>query len=213
MLELGVKITLAYALGAIMGGLIVGYVRGGVDIRKVGSGNVGGTNALRTQGKGFAFFVMLIDVGKGILAVAFLPPLDIPGIGIDPEIDRALMTCAIGLAAVVGHVFPVWADFRGGKGGATAAGLLAYLAPAVAAPVIGAWLVVVFFTGYVGIATVSAAWFAAVYIGIAGLPEQRALLVFAVLLAAFITYTHRSNLRRMWEGTESRFGRFFGLIK
>jgi glycerol-3-phosphate acyltransferase PlsY len=210
MLELGVKITLAYALGAIMGGLVVGRVHGGVDLRKTGSGNVGGTNALRTQGKLFAFFVMLIDVGKGILAVAFLPPHAFPGIGIDPEIDRELMTYSIGLAAVVGHVFPVWADFRGGKGGATAAGLLAYLAPSVAVPVIGAWLVVVFFTGYVGIATVSAAWFAAVYIAIAGLPEQQAFFVFAVLLGAFITYTHRGNLRRMWDGTESRFGRFFG---
>ena len=211
MLELGVKITLAYAVGAIMGGLVVGYVRGGVDIRAVGSGNVGGTNALRTQGKAFAFFVILIDVGKGIVAVAFLPLLRFPGIGFDPEIDRELLTYAVGLAAVVGHVFPVWADFRGGKGGATAAGLLAYLAPAVAVPVIGAWLVVVFFTGYVGLATVSAAWLGAVYVALTGLPEQRSFLIFASLLAAFITYTHRGNLRRMWDGTESRFGRFFGL--
>ena len=211
MLELGVKITLAYALGAIMGGLVVGYARGGVDIRTVGSGNVGGTNALRTQGKVFAFFVMLIDVGKGIIAVAFLPLLQLPGIGIDAEIDRELMTYAIGLAVVVGHVFPVWADFRGGKGGATAAGLLVYLAPAVAVPVFGAWLAMIFFTGYVGIATVSAAWLGAVYLALTALPEQRALLIFASLLAAFITYTHRGNLRRMWDGTESRFGRFFGL--
>jgi len=211
MLELGVKITLAYALGAIMGGLVVGYVRGGVDIRAVGSGNVGGTNALRTQGKAFAFFVMLIDVGKGIVAVAFLPQLAFPGIGFDPEIDRELLTYAVGLAAVAGHVFPVWADFRGGQGGATAAGLLAYLAPAVAVPVIGAWLVVVFFTGYVGIATVSAAWLGAVYVALTGLPEEQSLLIFVSLLAAFITYTHRGNLRRMWDGTESRFGRFFGL--
>jgi glycerol-3-phosphate acyltransferase PlsY len=211
MLELGVKITLAYALGAVMGGLVVGYVRGGVDIRRSGSGNVGGTNALRTQGKLFAFFVMLIDVGKGIVAVAFLPMLDLPAIGIDPEVDRDLLTYAIGLAAVVGHVFPVWADFRGGKGGATAAGLLAYLAPTVAVPVIGAWIAVVFFTGYVGIATVSAAWLGAAYIAITNLPGERALFVFAVLLAAFITYTHRGNLRRMWDGTESRFGRFFGI--
>ena len=211
MLELGVKITLAYALGAIMGGLVVGYVRGGVDIRAVGSGNVGGTNALRTQGKTFAFFVMLIDVGKGIIAVAFLPLLRFPGIGLDPEIDRELLTYAVGLAAVVGHVFPVWADFRGGKGGATAAGLLAYLAPAVAVPVVGVWLAVVFFTGYVGIATVSAAWVSPIYLAFTAWPEQRSFLIFASLLAAFITYTHRGNLRRMWDGTESRFGRFFGL--
>jgi glycerol-3-phosphate acyltransferase PlsY len=211
MLELGIKLTLAYGLGAVLGGLVIGALRGGVDLREVGSGNVGGTNALRTQGKWFALAVMLIDVGKGIVAVAFIPTLPLPGVGVDPEIDRELLTYAVGLAAIVGHVFPVWFEFRGGKGGATAAGLLCYFAPWTAVPVIGAWLAVIFFTGYVGIATVSAAWLAAVYVGLTGLPQQHAFFAFTVLVAVLITYTHRGNLRRMRAGTESRFGRFFGL--
>jgi glycerol-3-phosphate acyltransferase PlsY len=129
MLELGIKFTLAYGLGAVMGGLVVGYLRGRVDIRNVGSGNAGGTNALRTQGKWFALWVMLIDIGKGIAAVVWVPALVIPAIGIDAEINRDLVVYAVAYAAVLGHVFPVWFGFRGGKGGATAAGLLCYFAP------------------------------------------------------------------------------------
>src|SRR5690606_15794244 len=122
MIELGLKFTLAYLLGSVLGSLVVGYLKGGVDIRKVGSGNAGGTNALRTQGKWFALWVMVIDVGKGILAAAVLPGLELPGVGVDPDVSRDLVLYAVALGAIVGHVFPVWFDFRGGKGGATAAG-------------------------------------------------------------------------------------------
>jgi acyl phosphate:glycerol-3-phosphate acyltransferase len=211
MLELGLKFTLAYGLGAVMGSLVVGYLRGGVDIRTVGSGNPGGTNALRTQGKVFALGVMIIDVGKGILAVAVLPLLAIPGLGLDPEVPRELVVYAVGLAAVLGHVFPIWFGFRGGKGGATAAGLLCYFSPVAAAVVIGVWLGIVFFSGYVGIATVTGAITAAVYVGLTGLPGQEGLFAFACLTAVLIAYTHRGNLKRMLAGTESRFGRYFGL--
>ena len=211
MLELGIKVTLAYALGAVMGGLVVGYLGGGVDLRNVGSGNVGGTNALRTQGKAFALWVMLIDVGKGIVAVALIPRLTLGDLAPDPEIDRDLVTYAVAYAAIVGHVYPIWFEFRGGKGGATAAGLLCYFSPWAAVVVIATWVAVVFFTGYVGIATVSAAVLAAVYVGLTDLPEQHAFFVFTSLVALLIVYTHRSNLRRMLAGTESRFGRFFGL--
>ena len=81
MIELGLKFTVAYLIGSLLGSLIVGYLRGGVDIRKLGSGNPGGTNALRTQGKWFAVWVMLIDVGKGIAAVTILPTLNLLGPG------------------------------------------------------------------------------------------------------------------------------------
>ena len=142
MVELGLKLTLAYLIGSVIGSLVVGYFRGGVDIRTVGSGNAGGTNALRTQGKAFAFWVMVIDIGKGILAAAVIPDLDVPGVGFDPEIDRGLVLYGVAFAAIVGHVFPIWFGFRGGKGGATAAGLVLYLAPSVGIAVIGVWLVV-----------------------------------------------------------------------
>jgi acyl phosphate:glycerol-3-phosphate acyltransferase len=207
MVELGLKLTLAYLLGSVLGSLVVGHFRGGVDIRALGSGNAGGTNALRTQGKAFAFWVMVIDVGKGILAAATIPDLDIPGVGFDPEVDRALVLYGVSFAAIVGHVFPIWFGFRGGKGGATAAGLVIYLAPSPAVALIGAWLLVVLLTGFVGLATISAGLASVVFVGLTGLPEESGLFVYACCNAALLTYTHRGNIRRMLNGTEPRFTR------
>ena len=205
MIELGLKVTLAYLLDSVLGSLLVGFFRGGVDIRKLGSGNAGGTNALRTQGKVFALWVMLIDIGKGILAAAVIPPLVIPGVGIDESVDRSLVLYCVAFAAILGHVFPVWFGFRGGKGGATAAGLICYLAPPAALPVLGSWLLVVFTTGFVGLATIGAALIAVVFLGFTALPEQSGLFVFACGTAALLVYAHRGNIRRMLDGTESRF--------
>lgn len=213
MIELGLKFTLSYCLGSLLGSLLVGYVYGAQDIRSTGSGNAGATNALRAGGKLFALYVLIIDAGKGALAAAAIPGLAIPGIGLDAGVDRSLVLYAVGFAAILGHVFPVWFGFRGGKGGATAVGLLAYLAPSVALAAVGIWLLVVFLTGYVGIATVTAAVAAAAYVGWTHLPEQSGFFVFACLVALLIIYTHRSNLRRMLHGNEARFGRFFGLRK
>ena len=205
MIELGLKVTLAYLIGAVLGSLLVGFFYGGVDIRKAGSGNAGGTNALRTQGKVFASWVMVIDIGKGILAAAVIPPLAIPGVGIDPSVDRSLVLYGVAFAAISGHVFPVWFGFRGGKGGATAAGLLCYLAPATALPVLGSWLLIAFTTGFVGLATISASLVAVVFLGFTALPERSGLFLFACATAGLLIYAHRGNIRRMFDGTESRF--------
>jgi glycerol-3-phosphate acyltransferase PlsY len=205
MIELGLKVTLAYLLGSVLGSLLVGFCYGGVDIRKLGSGNPGGTNALRTQGKAFAFWVMLIDIGKGIFAAAAIPSLVLPGVGIDPGVDRGAVLHAVAFAVILGHVFPVWFGFHGGKGGATAAGLVCFLAPAAAVPVIGSWLLIVFLTGYVGLATISATLVAALVIGITALPERLDLFAWACATAALLIYAHRGNIYRMLDGTESRF--------
>ena len=207
MVELGLKLTLSYLIGSVIGSLVVGYFRGGVDIRTVGSGNAGGTNALRTQGKTFAFWVMVIDVGKGILATAVVPDLDVPGVGFDPEIDRGLVLYGVAFAAIVGHVFPIWFGFRGGKGGATAAGLVLYLAPSIGVVAIAAWLLVVLLTGFVGLATISAGLASVAVIGFTRLPAEPGLFAFAVCTAALLVYTHRGNIQRMSNGTESRFSR------
>jgi glycerol-3-phosphate acyltransferase PlsY len=208
MIELGIKFTLGYLLGSVLGSLVVGYFRGGVDIRKLGSGNAGGTNALRTQGKAFAFWVMAIDIGKGILAAAVLPALPLFHVAPDPAVDRDVILYAVAFAAIVGHVFPVWFGFRGGKGGATAAGLLIYLAPpALAFAIIGGWLLVVLVTGYVGLATISAAAVAAILVGMLLMPEQSGLFAFALATATLLIYAHRGNIQRMLNGTESRFAR------
>jgi glycerol-3-phosphate acyltransferase PlsY len=209
MSELGFKFTIAYLVGSVLGSMVVGYLRGGVDIRKAGSGNPGGTNALRTQGKWFALGVMIIDVGKGILAVAVVPGLDLPWVGYDPLLGRSLLSYSVAFAAILGHVFPVWFDFKGGKGGATAAGILFMFEPTVAPIVIGVWIAVVYLTGYVGLATMTASIGAAVIFAVFRLPEQHDLVLFATLVAVLIVYTHRGNFQRMMHGTESRFGSRF----
>jgi glycerol-3-phosphate acyltransferase PlsY len=205
MIELGLKVTLAYLLGSVLGSLLVGFFYGGVDIRKLGSGNAGGTNALRTQGKAFALWVMVIDIGKGILAAIAIPPLVLPGVGIDPSVDRSLLLYTVAFAAIVGHVFPVWFGFRGGKGAATAAGLVCYLAPLASLPMLGAWLLIVLTTGFVGLATISASLVAVVFLGATVLPEQSGLFLFGCATAGLLIYAHRGNIRRMLDGTESRF--------
>lgn len=204
MIELGLKFTAAYLLGSILGSLIVGQLRGGVDIRELGSRNAGGTNALRTQGKVFALWVMAIDVGKGILPVLLMPALEIPGVGIDTQVSRELITYAVGFGAILGHVYPLWYDFRGGKGGATAAGVLFALAPWLALPAIGIWFGVIVLTRYVGLATMSVVVGVSAYIGVTQLPDEYGLFVFSVLVASLILYTHRANIKRMLEGNENR---------
>jgi acyl phosphate:glycerol-3-phosphate acyltransferase len=208
MLELGLKFTLAYLLGSILGSLLVGQLRGGIDIRTVGSGNAGGTNALRTQGKMFALWVMIIDVGKGVLPVLIFPTLDIPGIGIDALVGRDIVAYAVGFAAILGHVYPLWYDFKGGKGGATAAGVLCVVAPSIAAPIIVCWFAVVIVSGFVGLATMSAAVGAAAYLGMTNPGGSYRLFVLAALIAGLIVFTHRANIVRMWNGDESRMSLF-----
>jgi len=208
MLELGLKFTLAYLVGSVLGSLVVGQLCGGVDIRRLGSGNAGGTNALRTQGKVFALWVMIIDVGKGVLPVMIFPTLSLPGVGIDPLVSREVIAYSVGFAAILGHVYPLWYDFKGGKGGATAAGVLCVVAPDLALPIIFTWFALIVVIGYVGLATMGTAAGAAAYIGIVGLPEDYLLFVLAVLIAALIVFTHRANIVRMWQGTENRMHLF-----
>lgn len=207
MIELGLKFTLAYMLGSVLGSLVAGKLRGGVDIRRLGSGNPGGTNALRTQGKVFALIVMVIDVGKGMLAVWLIPGLDLPFVGIDADVDRELLYYSVAFAVVLGHVYPVWFGFRGGKGGATAAGLLFVIEPTLAPAIILIWIAIVYFTGFVGLATMGATIAATLIFAALKLPEGPALVVFSACVSVLVLYTHRGNIRRMIEGTESRMYR------
>ena len=204
MLELGIKVLLSYLAGALNGALIVGKLAGGIDIRTLGSGNAGGTNALRTQGKWFAFRVMVIDVGKGYLPPWLLPTLALPGVPLDAEVSRLWLALACAGAAVVGHCYPVWFDFKGGKGAATAIGALLAIAPVLTLPALVVWCLVIATTGFVGLATMLAAAVLPAWVALTGLPEQRELFWFLVALALFIVYTHRDNIRRLREGRESR---------
>ncbi len=207
MLELGLKILLSYLLGSVNGSLVVGRLSGGIDIRQVGSGNPGGTNALRTQGKWFAFRVMLIDVGKGFLPAWLLPALAIPGVGMDAELSRSLLALACAGGAIFGHCYPVWHDFAGGKGAGTAVGALGCLMPELIPPGLAVFALVLVTTGFVGLATMTGAIALPVYLLAVHGGEPRELLWFLVMLAGFILFTHRSNIRRMLAGKESRWDR------
>jgi len=208
MLELGLKILLSYLLGSLSGSLITGRFYGGIDVRKVGSGNAGATNALRNFGWKFAFWVVLIDVAKGWLPAWLLPGLALPGIGLDAGLSRAWLAAACGAAAVVGHVWPLWFGFKGGKGAATLVGVLLALAPWLLVPVLSVWILTLILSGYVGLATVSAALSAPAALVLTGTAARSpALFAFALVMSLFVVYTHRSNLRRMHAGTEERIDR------
>ena len=106
MLELGVKFLISYFIGSLMGAIIIGRLRGGVDIRTMGSGNAGGTNALRTQGLMFALGVVVIDIGKGVVGAGVVPGLELPYVPADPDVSRTWLTLSCATAAIFGHVWP-----------------------------------------------------------------------------------------------------------
>jgi glycerol-3-phosphate acyltransferase PlsY len=203
-MEYPLKVLLAYLLGSVIGSLVVGRLRGGVDIRKMGSGNPGSTNALRTQGLKFGLWVIVIDVVKGVLAAALIPRLQLPFVApAGPELAAWLApSCA--LAAVVGHVFPAWHGFRGGKGVATLVGAYAGLELALLAPLVLSWLAVVVVSGFVGLSSIVAAVAMPVYLLMRDGAHLTPMLVFALSCAVLVAYTHRGNVKRMRAGDEPR---------
>ena len=207
MLELGVKILLAYLLGTLLGSLILGRLRG-VDIRSMGSGNAGATNALRTQGKLFGFLVLTVDIAKGLFTVWWLPTAALPAIGIDPDLPREWLTVACGFAVIVGHVYPVWFGFRGGKGAATMVGVVAGMELRLLVPLFVSWFLVLVLWGYVSLATMLSG--AALVVAVCILePDNVPLLSFCAVMTLFVVYTHRSNIARMRAGQESRVRRLW----
>ena len=167
--------------------------RVGIDVRKVGSGNVGAANVLRTTGLGRAVSVMALDVAKGALAV-FLAQITV----------GASLAALAGVAAIVGHIYPVWLRFVGGKGVAVAAGVFLALAPAATAVAFAVFLITVWMTRYVSLGSAAAAFTlppAAAMLGAAD-PVISA----ASGTAALILFRHRANLRRLAAGTERRMG-------
>lgn len=193
------KLALSYVIGSIMGSLLLGQFRG-VDIRTHGSGNAGGTNALRTQGKGFALGVIVIDIGKGWLAAAVVPVLTFVSAVPPPT----WLAYGCGAAAVIGHVFPIFYGFRGGKGAATLVGTLLCYAPILVLPLLGVFILTIMLTGYVGLATIVTTEAAMIAVAVVYQFDRLPLLIYAVLMSVVIMWTHRSNIVRMMNGTESR---------
>lgn len=212
MLEFALCLLAAYLLGSVNGSLVLGRWRG-VDIRTLGSGNAGGTNALRTQGPLFALGVIVIDVGKAWIAVRGLPVL----IDVETQPPEALawLACGCGALAVIGHVYPLFHGFRGGKGVATLLGTVLALSPVLLLGVLGVWLVTMALFGFVGLGSMVAtaglplmSWYA----GRIGWIEPDAvipLVSFGLFCAPFVLWTHRTNITRMLAGTEPRARRLW----
>ncbi|HEU5169732.1 MAG TPA: glycerol-3-phosphate 1-O-acyltransferase PlsY [Gemmatimonadales bacterium] len=197
MMSAFVWLLLSYLVGALPTSYLAARVFGGIDLREHGSRNLGATNVYRVLGWKYAIPVGLVDVAKGAL------PVWLFGERV-PELPLFPLFC--GLAAVVGHGFSVFVGFRGGKGVATAAGVVLALAPWALLAVTVVWVLVVWLTGYVSLGSVvSAALFPlAAWL----LHDARGVvLVSEVALAGFIIWKHRANLLRLAQGTENRFGR------
>ncbi len=185
----------SYLLGSVSGSLLLGRFRG-VDIRNQGSGNAGGTNAFRTQGFKFALGVVLIDIGKGLLA-AYL------ALRFSSTAYRDVLPLAAVLCAVIGHVWPVFHGFRGGKGAATLVGGLLLLLPAAVLILVAVWCLCLSLTGYVGLSTVLAGFSLLAFALISDAPMP--ILIFSALAAFLMLFTHRANMQRLLQKNEYRF--------
>ncbi|HET6204442.1 MAG TPA: glycerol-3-phosphate 1-O-acyltransferase PlsY [Planctomycetota bacterium] len=197
---------LGYVLGSIPFGYLLVRLRAGIDVRKVGSGNIGATNVGRVLGRGASFAVFLLDAGKGFAAARLVPLL----LGLDPRLSPVLG----GLAAIVGHCFPVFLGFRGGKGVATGSGVLLALDPAAFLAGALVWILLLALTRIVSLASIGMSLaYPLSFLArdpVKAVGERLPVFAGSVALAALILLRHRANLRRLFDGTEPRIGRTLG---
>ncbi|MED3623608.1 glycerol-3-phosphate 1-O-acyltransferase PlsY [Neobacillus thermocopriae] len=195
MIEMIVVLVLAYLLGSIPSGLIIGKVFYKTDIRQHGSGNLGGTNTFRTLGVKAGLAVTLADILKGTLAAA-LPNLF--AIDLHPLIP--------GVLAVLGHTYPIFAGFRGGKAVATSGGVLLFYAPFLFITLLVSFFVSLYITKYVSLSSMIAGGVAVVYVLTTGFFQgwDIPLLIVVSLLASFVIYRHRANINRIINKTEPK---------
>lgn len=207
-------IILSYIVGSIPTGLVVSRFAKGVDIRKIGSGNIGSTNAFRTLGWKWGIVVQLGDLAKGLFAVLVIAHLHygvFPFHNRTPFEDFTIVQILAGLAAVMGHVFSVFLKFKGGKGINTAAGMLVGIAPIDISIALIVFLIVLFSTGYVSLGSISAAtafpttMFFRFNVLNVNIPSYHTLIFFSIATSLLLIFTHRSNIRRLLAGNENRF--------
>lgn len=187
------SVLIGYLMGAIPSGLLLTKIAGIGDVRNIGSGNIGATNVLRTGRKDLAFFTLLIDMAKGALPVIIFRELYGPIAG-----------ATAGLAAFVGHIFPIWLGFKGGKGVATFLGVLLALSPAVGLATAGTWLLVAKMSKLSSLAALIAAGLSPLYVSMIGLGKATTLIVAAMTLVIF--YRHEQNIHRLCTGEEPKIG-------
>ena len=194
-------ILLAYVIGSIPTAVWVSRYFFGVDIRDYGSGNAGATNTYRVLGSRWGTFVMVVDVLKGVTATSLY--LLMPTYLAD-EWARTNFMIGLGLAAVLGHIFPVLANFKGGKGVATLFGMVIAIQPIVAVCCVGVFLLVLYLTRFVSLSSILASIAFAVFILFIFNEEETLYRVFAVAVALMVILTHQKNINRIIKGTESK---------
>lgn len=202
-LQVGVVIA-AYLLGSIPTGYLVGRARG-IDVRTMGSGNIGATNAFRILGKTAGCVVLLADALKGYLACTFLVWVFLQMVDSRPLGDLAERLALIaGVAGILGHNYTCWLKFKGGKGIATSAGVLLALVPSGLAIAFATWLAVFVLSKYVSLASIASAIVLPIGVWLTG--NSTRLIVVTAGLSALAIYKHKGNIQRLMNGTESRFG-------
>ena len=188
------NIIISYLIGSISGSMVLGYLKG-IDIRKMGSGNAGGTNAFRTVGLIFGLLTVIIDISKGVL------PTHLSGY-LDNQNQITMMICAF--SAILGHVYPIFHQFKGGKGAGTVVGSLLVLAPESLIFILPGFIIILILTGFVGLSTMIASFILLIY---SLVMLEINFIYFALIVFLFIVFTHRENIKRMAAGNENRFSK------
>jgi len=207
MLNTVVITILSYALGSISFGVIIGKIGRGIDIRDYGSKNAGFTNVYRVIGPLPALSVLILDIAKGMVAVLLITKISFDSVSLS-LIDLKILT---GIFVILGHVFPIFAGFRGGKGIATGMGVLVSIVPVEVALALALFVLIVAITRYISLGSLSATAF--IFLALIferyylkyRVPTQ--LIIMLSFLTVFIFFNHRSNIKRLLSGTENKFGR------
>jgi glycerol-3-phosphate acyltransferase PlsY len=194
-------IVLAYLIGSTPTAVWVSKYFFGIDIRDYGSGNSGATNTFRVLGPNWGSLVMVVDMLKGIIAVklVYLLPYYL-----DHETQMTNLQIGLGLAAVVGHIFPIWAEFRGGKGVATVFGMVLGIQPLVAVCCVGVFLLVLYLTRFVSLSSILASVAFPIFILVIFNEPEDLYRVFAIAVALMVLITHQKNIGRLLQGNESK---------
>ncbi|MDP1676689.1 MAG: glycerol-3-phosphate 1-O-acyltransferase PlsY [Bacteroidota bacterium] len=216
-----VVLLISYVIGSIPTSIIAVKIANAGDIRKFGSGNAGGTNVLRMLGWKIGIAVILFDLFKGVIATYYVPqifwdPNPLPFNNATPFQDFTVVQIICGIVAVLGHIWTLFAGFKGGKGVATGAGMILGLAPVEFAVIIGVFTVVFLLSRYVSLGSIIAAMafpvsmFVRENIFHVDIPGYHTLVYFAIGVSLLITYTHRENIKRLLAGTENKLTHFKG---
>jgi glycerol-3-phosphate acyltransferase PlsY len=194
-------IVIAYMIGSIPTAIWLSKSFFGIDIRDYGSGNSGATNTFRVLGSRWGSLVMLVDILKGVLATSLYILLPYY---LTDEWDRTNFMVGLGLAAVVGHIFPIWADFRGGKGVATLFGMILAIQPLVAACCVGVFMLVLYVTRFVSLSSILASVAFAIFILFIFNEQEPLYRAFAIAVTLTVVLTHQKNISRLLRGNESK---------